>query len=209
VAVPAHAAPGGNSGGVSRLERALADLDRINAEDPRSEVADGRAQPKEIVYARRMSETLAALEPDASEELVLAVRAQHVARWRVPRGSYPEGRDGYRKWRTELMGMHAQIAADVLREAGYGERTIAHVGQLLRKQGIKRDPEVQTLEDVACLVFLRWYLADFAAEHEDEKIVDILRKTWLKMSLRGREAAAKLELGERGARLLARALAPG
>jgi hypothetical protein len=105
------------------------------------------------------------------------------------------------------MGMHAQIAGDALREVGYDEAVVARVGQLLRKEGIKRDPEVQTLEDVACLVFLRWYFTEFAAEHDDDKLVDILRKTWLKMSSRGRAAAGVLELGERGARLLGRALA--
>jgi hypothetical protein len=192
---------------VTRLERALAELDRINAEDPRSELVDGRAEPKELLYARRMSETLAAFAPDASEELRLAARAQHLARWRIPRDRSPDGRDGDRRWRTELMDFHARLAGEVLRAAGYDERASARVGQLLRKEGIKRDAEVQTLEDVACLVFLRWYLAEFAAEHDDDKLVDILRKTWRKMSERGRSAAGALDLGERGTRLLGRALA--
>lgn len=192
---------------MTRLERALAELDRINGEDPRVELVEGRAEPRELVYARRMSETLAAFAPEASEELVLAARAQHVARWRIPRDAYPEGRDGYKRWRTELMGLHAGVAAEVLRGAGYDETAVARVGRLLRKDGIKRDADVQTLEDVACLVFLRWYLAGFAAEHDDDKLVDILRKTWRKMSVRGHQAAAAVELGERGTRLLARALA--
>jgi hypothetical protein len=192
---------------VSRLERALAELDRINGEDPRAEIVDERAVPKELLYARRMSETLAAFAPDASEELKLAVHAQHVARWRIPRSSFPDGRDGYKKWRTHLMDLHAALAGEVLRGVGYGEDAVARVAQLLHKEGIKRDPDVQTLEDVACLVFLRWYLAEFAAEHDDDKLVDILRKTWRKMSARGREAASALDLGESGARLLGRALA--
>jgi hypothetical protein len=192
---------------VNRLARALAELDRINGEDPRVDLVGERAEPKELLYSRRMSETLAEFAPDASDELVFATRAQHVGRWRIPRDRYPEGRDGYRQWRTELMGLHARIAGDVLREVGYDEPVVARVGQLLRKQGIKRDLEVQTLEDVACLVFLRWYFDEFAAEHDDDKLVDILRKTWLKMSPRGRAAAGGLELGERGTRLLGRALA--
>jgi hypothetical protein len=192
---------------VSRLERALAELDRINEEDPRAEIVDERAVPKELLYARRMSETLATFEPDASEELKLAVHAQHVARWRIPRSSFPDGREGYKKWRVRLMDLHATVAAEVLREVGYEEGAVARVAQLLHKDGIKRDPDVQTLEDVACLVFLRWYLAEFASEHDDDKLVDILRKTWRKMSARGREAAATLDLGERGTRLLGRALA--
>jgi hypothetical protein len=192
---------------VSRLERALAELDRINGEDPRADIVDERAVPKELLYARRMSDTLATFAPDASEELKLAVHAQHVARWRIPRSSFPEGRDGYKKWRTRLMDLHATLAGEVLRGVGYEEAAVARVAQLLHKEGIKRDPDVQTLEDVACLVFLRWYLDEFAAEHDDDKLVDILRKTWRKMSARGREAASTLDLGERGTRLLGRALA--
>lgn len=194
----------------SPLARALAGFDRINAEDPRVETVDGRPQPRELVYARRMSETLARFEPDASEELRLAVCAQHIARWRIPRGDFPGGRQGYRQWRTRLMELHAQLAGEVLREVGYGDAVVDRVTQLLRKQGLKRDVEVQTLEDVACLVFLAHYLADFALQHDDDKLVDILRKTWVKMSVRGREAALGLDVGERGRRLLERALAePG
>lgn len=192
---------------MTRLARALAAIDRINAEDPRAENVAGGVEPRELLYARRMSETLAALAPGASEELELAARAQHVARWRIPRSSYPEGREGYRAWRAALLDFHARLAGDVLRAAGYDEAALARVGALLRKQGIKRDPDAQTLEDVACVVFLRWYFDEFAAGHDDERLVDILRKTWHKMSPRGREAAAALELGGRARRLLARALA--
>ena len=189
----------------ARLVPALCEFDRINREDPRSEEVDGQPQPRELLYALRMSETLAAFVPEPSEELQLAARAQHLARWKIPRSSYPDGRDGYRKWRTELMSFHARLAADVLTEAGYDEHVVARVTQLLRKEGIKRDSEAQTLEDVACLVFLRHYLDGFAPHHDDDKLVGILRKTWRKMSARGREAAAKLELGEREAHLRARA----
>lgn len=193
-------------GRASRLERALAKFDQINAEDPRSELVDGRPQPKELLYARRMSETLAGFAPGASEELQLAVRAQHLARWRVPRSTFPDGRDGYRKWRTELMTRHAELAGFVLREVGYDESTVRRVDTLIRKEGIKRDPEVQTLEDIACLVFLRFYWAEFAARHDDGKLTRILQRTWRKMSVAGREAAAALPLDQRSAGLLASAL---
>ena len=204
--VSAHPCTGAY-GGASRLERAVAEFDQINAEDLRSELVDGRPEPKELLYARRMSETLAGFAPDASKELKLAVRAQHLARWRIPRSTFADGRDGYRKWRTELMARHAELAGGVLRHVGYDEKTVQRVGALLRKEGIKRDAEAQTLEDVACLVFFRFYLTEFATQHDDEKLVRILRKTWRKMSVAGREAAAALLLDERSARLLARALA--
>jgi hypothetical protein len=191
----------------TRLDRALSEFDRINAEDPRREAVDGAEQPKELVYARRMSETLGRLQPDASEALRLAARAQHIARWQIPRATFPAGRQGYKQWRTRLMEHHADLASDVLRRVGYDEATVARVTQLLRKQGLKRDAEVQTLEDVACLVFLQDYFDEFARQHDDDKLVEILRKTWVKMSERGREAALALELGERTARLVGRALA--
>ena len=191
----------------TRLDRALAEFDRINAEDPRREAVDGAEQPKELVYARRMSEALGRLQPDASEALRLAARAQHIARWQIPRATFPAGRQGYKQWRTRLMEHHAELASDVLRRVGYDEPTVARVTQLLRKQGLKRDAEVQTLEDVACLVFLKDYFDEFALQHDDDKLVEILRKTWVKMSERGREAALMLDLGERAARLVGRALA--
>lgn len=190
-----------------RLDHALAEFDRINAEDPRREPVDGREEPKELVYARRMSQTLARLEPDASEALQLAVRAQHVARWQIPRDTFPAGRTGYKQWRTRLMEHHAALASGVMRAVGYDEPAIERVTRLLRKQGIKRDADVQTLEDVACLVFLEDYFDDFAAEHDDDKLVDILQKTWVKMSARGQEAALALQLSERAKRLVGRALA--
>ena len=190
----------------SSLELAFREFDRINADDPRREVVDGKERPKELVYALRMSETLASFEPDASEALRLAVRSQHIARWRIPRSRFPDGRAGYKKWRAMLQQKHAALASDVLRQVGYGDDTIERVVRLLKKQGIKRDAEVQALEDVACLVFLRYYFDDFGRQHDDDKLVDILRKTWVKMSEKGQQAALKLDLGERATRLLRRAL---
>lgn len=189
-----------------RFQEALERFDAINAADPRSELVDGEERPKELVYARRMSETLNRLEAAASEPLRLAARAQHLARWEIPRSDFPDGRKGYKKWRVQLMLHHADRASEVLREVGYEQETVERVATLLRKQGIKRDPDVQTLEDVACLVFLDHYFEDFAASHDDEKLVDILRKTWRKMSDRGHEAALELDLGERATRLVERAL---
>lgn len=189
-----------------RLRRAFERFDAINAGDPRTEVVDGEEGPKELIYARRMSETLSRFEPDASEALRLATRAQHIARWEIPRSDFPEGRAGYKKWRVQLMFHHADVAEEVLRDLDYPEETVERVKTLLRKQGLKRDPEVQTLEDVACLVFLEHYFDDFATEHEDEKLVDILQKTWRKMSERGHEAALEVDLSDRARELVERAL---
>jgi hypothetical protein len=139
-----------------------------------------------------MSEMLERFAPAASEAVRLAVRCQHIRRWEIPRDSYPRTPAGYKAWRTRLMDVHADTAAAILRETGYGEEAIARVRSLLRKERLKRDPETQLLEDVIGLVFLEHYLAAFVAghpEYDEGKFADILGKTWLKMSPRGREAA--------------------
>lgn len=179
---------------MSRLQQAFERFDAANADDPRSESVDGVAQPKELVYAQRMTERLDRFLPDASVPLRLAARCQHIRRWTIPRTDYPSGRAGYRQWRTVLSGYHAQTAAGILRDVGYNEATVARVETLLRKEGLKADADVQSLEDVVCLVFLEHYLADFASEHEDAKLVDILRKTWRKMSNWGRAEALTIDL---------------
>jgi hypothetical protein len=188
------------------LAKAFARLDEVNALDPRSDNVQGSLEPRELVYARRMSERLAQFEPNASVPLRLAARAQHVARWQIPRTEYPPGRVGYRQWRTRLMRHHADLAGAILSDVGYGPDTVNAVSRLVRKEGLKRDPEVQTLEDVVCLVFLEHYLDEFAEEHEDPKLVDILARTWVKMSERGREAALELPLSRRARELIGRAL---
>ena len=190
-----------------RFREAVARFDRANAEDPNVETADGASRPKELLYAQRMSGAQERFAPEASEVVRLAVRCQHIRRWTVPRDSYPEGRDGYRRWRSDLGRFHAETASGILREVGYDDATVERVQALLRKERLKADPEVQLLEDVVCLVFLRHYLAPFAAQHEDEKIVGILEKTWRKMSERGRAAALDLDLAPALRNLVARALA--
>ena len=194
--------------GPARLREGLARFDEANADDPNRELVDGVEQPREIVYARRMTATLDSFAPEAPEAVRLAVRCQHIRRWTVPRDTYPEGRDGYRRWRTDLARFHAETAAEILRAVGYGDDTVARVGALLRKERLKADPEVQLVEDVACLVFLRYYLPAFSARHDDDKLAGILGKTWRKMSARGRAAALALDLEPRVRALVSRVAAP-
>ena len=193
----------------SLLANAIERFDRINAADPRTEQVEEVSEPKELVYARRMSERLARFEPGASEALRLAARAQHIARWRIPRSEYPDGRAGYRRWRARLMQHHADIVSEILTEVGYNASMIDIVGRLVQKKGLKRDPDAQTLEDVVCLVFLEHYFDDFSQSHEDEKLVTILRKTWAKMSVRSQAEALTLPLSERARGLVTRALDEG
>ncbi len=189
-----------------RFLEAVARFDRANAEDPNVETVDGASYPKELLYARRMSDALERFVPEASEVVRLAVRCQHIRRWTVPRDTYPAGRDGYRRWRSDLGRFHADTAGDILREVGYEDAAVGRVQALLRKERLKADPEVQLLEDVVCLVFLGHYLAPFAAQHEEDKVVGILRKTWRKMSDRGRAAAFDLDVAPELRALVTRAV---
>jgi hypothetical protein len=178
-----------------RFHRALARFDEANAADPNTEIVDGQAQPKELLYARRMSAMLERYAPHASEAVRLAARCQHIRRWEIPRSHYPMTREGYKAWRTRLMRFHAELAGAILRDVGYDEAMVARVQSLVRKEGLKTNPETQLLEDVIALVFLESYLGDFVARHGDydeSKFIDILRKTWQKMSAQGRAAALRL-----------------
>ena len=190
-----------------QFDRAIERFDAANREDPNLEVADGVEQAKELLYARRMTACLDRFSPDAPEPVRLAARCQHIRRWTIPRTDYPEGRNGYRRWRTDLARFHASTAAAILRGVGYDDATVARVESLLRKERLKTDPDVQLLEDVICLVFLEHYLSDFAPKHDEEKLLEVLRKTWPKMSDDGRRAALALDLAPDLRALVARAIA--
>ncbi|MDB5301220.1 MAG: hypothetical protein JWO87_2883 [Phycisphaerales bacterium] len=193
----------------SRFQRAIERIDAANAQDPSRAIFGGRELPSELFYAQRMSTWLDRLEPTASEALRLAVRCQHLMRWVIPRSQYPMTRPGYHQWRTRLGAFHAEQAGEILREVGYDDAFIARVQSLIRKERLKADPETQTLEDAACLVFLEIDYVDFARRHEEAKVVEILRKTWRKMSDRGHAAALELagELPEAEQGLIEKALA--
>jgi hypothetical protein len=192
---------------LERFDEAIRRFDAANSEDPHLEVVDGVSYPKELLYAQRLTTWLQRFAPDASEALRLAVRCQHIRRWVIPRDHYPMDRRGYLQWRATLANFHADTAATILRDVGYEEAMIQRVRSLLRKEGLKRDPDVQCLEDVICLVFLESYCADFAGHHEAAKALGVLRKTWSKMSPRGREVARAAGLRAEVQRLIDAALA--
>jgi len=191
---------------LERFNAAIARFDAANADDPTTEVFQGAVYPKELLYAQRMTAWLDNIAPDASEALRLAVRCQHIQRWSIPRHTYAMDRHGYLRWRTTLAKFHADTAAAILRDVGYGDGTVQRVQTLLRKERLKRDPEVQCLEDVICLVFLENYLAEFATQHDEAKIIDILQKTWKKMSSHGHEVALTLPMSPEAHRLVKQAL---
>jgi len=164
-----------------RFNRAMALFDAANAEDPNQD----EGQPKELLYGRRMSDMIARFAPEASEVTQLAVRAQHIQRWKVPRSSYPMNKEGYHAWRTGLYTFHADTAGELMRQAGYDDATIERVKKAVSKRGIKSNPETQLLEDIADLVFIEHYILAFAQskpDYDEAKWLDIIRKTWQKMS---------------------------
>lgn len=191
------------------FNRCVALFDAANAQDPNIEQWEGAPIAKELLYAQRMSKTLLAFAPDASYALQLAARAQHIERWTSPRSNYPEGRTGYKQWRSELLLYHARRAGELMAQAGAQAEDIARVQYLIQKRSMARDPETQCLEDVICLVFIEHYLAEFAAKsgYDEAKLIDIIQKTWVKMSPRGQAAALKLPLDSHVAAVIGRALA--
>jgi len=189
-----------------RLDWVLGLIDEANAQDPNSEVWQGESYPKELLYGMRMTEWLDRLYPDAPHLLRIAARGQHIRRWEVPRQTYPDTREGYLQWRSYLYGFHADCIAKLMAQTGYDPIDIERVRKILQKRGLKNDPDVQSIEDVACLVFLDHYFAAFAAIHDEEKLIGIVRKTWKKMSEHARTRVLELEFPESMRVLLAAAL---
>jgi hypothetical protein len=182
-------------------------FDAANAEDPTLEPNDqGQPVLKELLYAQRMSACLARIAPDAPEAVQLAARSQHIRRWHIPRADFPMTRPGYHQWRNTLKQYHAELAGKLLTQAGYDADMILRVQQLLRKERLQSDPEVQLLEDVICLVFLEHYFLPFAAQHSEEKVVEIVQKTWPKMTERGHALALQLPFSPEALALVLKAL---
>lgn len=191
-----------------KFAAAIHRFDEANSRDPNSELANGVSYPRELLYAQRLTEWVLRLAPDASEELRLAARCQHICRWESPRDSYPMTRPGYLKWRAELKKFHAQKTGEILREAGYDDDIIQRVQDLNLKKNFPADANARTLEDALCLVFLEFQLAGLAAKTDDDKTINALQKSWGKMTEAARAEALKLKYGEREKALLQSALNP-
>ncbi len=190
-----------------RFRRAVGVIDAANAQDPQRIVVRGVSRPKELAHAEFVTEWVRKLRPNPSEALLLAARAHHIRRWAVPRSTYPEGREGYLRWRSELHRHHAGTVAAILEGEGYDGETIARVQDIVHKRQLARDPEVQTLEDALCLVFLETQFHDLAARLDSAKMVEVMRKTFLKMSPAGQRVALELPLDPADRAILERALA--
>ena len=183
------------------FDKAIELIDAANREDPNQETADGKEWPKELLYSHRMSDMLERYTPDADDAMKLAIHAQHIQRWKSTRTDYAEGRQGYLQWRTGLYKFHAETTGALLSQAGYDEATIERVKLAVGKRALKVNPDTQLLEDVADLVFIEHYMLEFAGKHpeyDEEKWLEIVRKTWKKMSERAQQFAlsGKVKLPE-------------
>ena len=183
-------------------------FDEANSADPNEVDFEGRRWPKELLYARWLSDWVERLEPNASEALRLAARCQHICRWEIPRESYPATREGYLQWRARLKQLHAEKSEAILREAGYEDAMAHRVRDLNLKKNIKTDPECQVLEDALCLIFLERQLDELSERSEEPKLINALRKSWAKMSERGRQTALTLNLPPSAKELVRKALTP-
>lgn len=181
-------------------------IDEAHAQDPKKVQINGEEVPYELLYSKKMSDYLNKCDVSASETLHLAIRAQHLQRWEVPRSSYAMNKAGYHTWRTHLKKRQADLAAQICLDSGYSLEDASRVGALVKKENLKNDAETQTLEDVACLVFLDDQLEAFEKEHDEAKVLGILRKTWVKMSDKGHEMALNIPMSDRARDLIGKAL---
>lgn len=186
------------------LDAALEAIDHANAADPN--LIGGR--PRALVQGERATHWLDRLDPQASDALVLATRGHHVRRWTSARSSYPDGRAGYLRWRRDLKGVHAETLGELLPACGIGADVVERAQQLVAKRGDQRAPEAQAFEDVVCLVFLETQFEALIDRLDEQKTVDVLRKTLPKMSAAAIALAGSAELHPRGRELLGRAAAP-
>ena len=169
-------------------------IDAAHAADPKKTAA---GRPAELVYADRVEAWVIRVVPEATALLRLAARAQHLERWSVPRATFPEGKVGYLNWRRSLYVKQAARAKELLLQAGVASPEAEEVATWVSKTGLKANAGTQALEDSACLVFLENEIEEFATQHADyttEKFVDIIKKTWRKMSPVAQHAALGLNL---------------
>jgi hypothetical protein len=191
---------------MSKLNAAFAQFDAYNQKDPNTFTWENTTYPQEYFLAVKLHEWVNKLDTNAGEELLLASRSQHIGRWEIPRNSYPEGREAYLKWRKDLAQYHAEKAAAIMEQVGYSPEQIARVKQILLKQKIKVDHDVQTMENALCLVFLQFQYEDFHPRYEPEKVINILKKSLLKMDAHGHQFALGLNYSEKGLHYIREAL---
>src|SRR5947207_264905 len=172
---------------MSRLENVLRDIDAYNAKDPRGQ---------ELPYSEKLAGWVLRLNSTPSEALQIAARGQHIGRWTVPRETYPMNRGGYLRWREDLKRIHAKTVGDIMQREGCAPDFIERVKQIILKKNLQTDADVQSIEDALCLVFLETQFDELRDKTPNEKMKEIVRKTWQKMSEHARQIALALPLSD-------------
>jgi len=194
----------------TRLNQVLSAIDEINRHDPNQVNINGQTHIKELIYGQQMTTCLLHYWPEANELLQTAVRAQHIKRWQLKRTEFAQGKAGYYAWRIAQGKFHAELTASIMLEHGYSDEEAQQTAAIIRKEKLKSNEDSQTLEDVACLVFLMHYFDDFAAKYiavdNEEKIVRIVQLTWGKMSDKAHDIALSLVLPEHLSAIVTKAL---
>lgn len=200
----------------NQLKSVLSAIDNINRQDINTTLSDGNEYPKELIYGQRMSACLTQHWPQSSELLQIAVRAQHIKRWHLKRSEFKQGKAGYYQWRIALGKFHAELTAEIMIKHGYNKEESAQTASIICKENLKSKTfnqltaDSQTLEDVACLIFLEYYFDEFTSKYleqnNEEKIIRIVQLTWKKMSDEARSIALNLKLPEHLALIISKAL---
>jgi hypothetical protein len=196
---------------MTKLKATITAIDEINSQDQNTISFEGISYPKELIYGKQMSDCLEQHWPNSSDTLQIAVRAQHIKRWYLKRTEFAQGKAGYYQWRIALGKYHAELTEKIMLEQDYSIELAAETASILRKENLKNNTKTQTLEDVACLVFLQYYFDDFAKKYtekgNEEKIIRIIQKTWGKMSDKGHDIALAMSFPDHLAKLIQKALA--
>ena len=180
-----------------KIQAAFNAFDDYNSADPETELVDGKNTPRALVYGQRMSARLNQFDSNASEAVQLSARCQHVGRWEIARNTYAMDKKGYFQWRHAEKVHQCNIADKILRECEFDEVIIEKVKFLLMKKELQSNSDTKLLEDVICLVFIEFYLEEFAAKHDDEKVIDILQKTIKKMTPKAIDEISSLSLSDK------------
>lgn len=179
---------------MNNYDAASREIDRIHSLDPNKELVEGKEFPSELIYSNRMSEILLWFAPDASENVKLAAKCQHFRRWEIPRNKYPMDKKGYHSWRNELFAYQANEVSKVLLKFGFDKDNIEHITSMIRKAGLKISPNTQLIEDIACMVFFKYYASNFSQKHTISKVKFIVQRTLAKMSQVARIKLLDLDL---------------
>ena len=190
------------------FQDAVAAFQEIHRSDPRRIQLPEGESPWSVYYHQRLLYWVRELSPEAPEEMLVAAHSQHLRRWQTPRDRFPAGRTGYRSWRKAAARNQLAETEEILKKVGYSAGFISRVSDFLMKRRRRLDPQVATFEDAICLVFLENELLAFAATQPRSKVIEVLRKTWKKMSQAGQKEALELKqkLPQEAADLLLEAL---